>query len=157
MSGEIFGLSDTGTGAASSILIESVPGIYDTFPEDATLFPVVAVNSFTTVDDVITNADFESLDQTALPWFFFNLSTGQGESGFSENNNETPWQTETGLSATFTLEGSAGAPEPSTSVMLGLGLVGLSGILTHNKQRQSNQAIAAISAHSPTNQSPNRV
>lgn len=137
VTGELIGLPFNGTGAATSVLIDSYPAGLVQFGSYPTPFDVLAwsggffnENSFTVANGVIVSGAF-SLSNANADQLFINsaccggagtnfLDIGSGDDLYVWNDNGMGRE-----GVTFTSAGS-GIPEPGTMVLLGAGLVCLS-------------------------------
>jgi len=112
--GEVFGLTDNATGAASSVEIDTLPAgftnDYGTLPIVVTNFVDIPINSFTVSGGQITGALFGAEDLTTTDEFVL----ASGEDNFFGNAEGQDIGNFASASSTFTPAGG-GAPELDAS------------------------------------------
>jgi len=124
VTGEIFGLADTGTSAATDIVVTSAPaGVgFSSYPVDIFTLPwTTDANSFTVTAGQIVDADFLSEGGPGSVAPHLVLNVGGAINSLNNIDGQYGVLNEDGLAGvTFTL-----VPEPSTWAMMLLGFAGL--------------------------------
>ena len=138
VTGEILGLSNNTTGAASEVIITSFPaGLISTIgpaPILVTAWNDQVVDSFTETAGLITNASFvANIQNGGVDRQGFSLNDPSGISGLTlDGGNVTGVVNQFGFSGiTFT---PVPAPEPSSLLLLGAGFLGLLGMGSRKKR-----------------------
>ena len=132
VTGEVFGLTNNATGAASDVVITSYPALYNglipSAPFDIGAAGSYGSNTFTVANGVITSSVLTVFDPLAGGTDVSLQLDTSGDGGFpgllSYNAMMTGYQTNTQYNSTVTYQ-VADAPEPGSLALLGSGLVAL--------------------------------
>jgi hypothetical protein len=144
VSGEIFGLTNNATSAATSVVVDSVPSGLDGLP--ATPFTAAAYasqlgefissNSFTVVNDVVTAADYQIWGGD------FELNAGGALNSLSSPDASMRVQNLDGLGG-ITFSVASAAPEPAAWAMMVLGIGAIGGAMRSTRGKSRTLAAAA--------------
>jgi len=138
VTGEIFGLTNNASGSASNVVVDSYPAGLGLPTPPLTIFSHITSNSFTVMNNAITDADYFAFDAADLIGLLINFPTAKGQ---NINELETPGNNTVNVDGlagiTFTLVQPT--PEPSSVTLLGIGL-GAAALLRRRLWRRAASA-----------------
>jgi hypothetical protein len=124
VTGEIFGLTNNASGSASNVVIDSYPAGLGLPTPPLTIFSNITSNSFTVMNNAITDADYFAFDAADLIGLLINFPTAKGQNLNELENLGTTANNTVNLDGlagiTFTLVPSV--PEPASVTLLATAL-----------------------------------
>lgn len=144
VTGEIFGLTDNATSAATSVVIDSVPTALTGLPSTpftaaayaADLGEFIGSNSFTVTSGAVTNADYQIWGGD------FALNVGGAFNSLSSPDASERVQNLDGMGG-ITFSVASAAPEPAAWTMMVLGIGALGGAMRSARGKSRAMAAAA--------------